>query len=120
MSKKTKKVRGHQENSTIPVSDPQPVTDHTRVEQSRRHMPSSRSDMPSMLFSKENYKWMLIGLAFIFLGFLLMVGGRSSDPNVFKPDELYSFRRITLAPILVLIGFVIEGYAILRKPKSNN
>lgn len=68
-------------------------------------------------FGKENYMWMLIGIACIFLGFILMSGGGSKDPNVFNPD-IFSPRRITLAPIVVLIGFVIEIYAILKKTKE--
>ncbi len=68
-------------------------------------------------FGKENYMWMLIGIGCIFIGFVLMSGGGSKDPNVFNPD-IFSFRRITLAPIVVLIGFVIEIYAILKKTKE--
>lgn len=60
---------------------------------------------------------MVIGLAFIALGFILMSGGGSEDPNVFN-EEIYNFRRIRLAPTLVLIGFAIEIYAILAKPKK--
>ncbi len=56
-----------------------------------------------------------IGLACIVLGFLLMIGGGSDNPNVFNP-AIYNFRRIRVAPTLVLIGFGIEVYAILRKP----
>jgi hypothetical protein len=67
------------------------------------------------LFGKKNYKWMVIGLAFITLGFVLMAGGGSDDPEVFN-KAMYSFRRIRLAPTLVLIGFVIEVYAILADP----
>ena len=68
-------------------------------------------------FGRENYRLMLIGLAFIVLGFLLMVGGGSSDPNKFNP-EIFSFRRITLAPILILAGYVIEIFAIMKRPKD--
>jgi hypothetical protein len=68
-------------------------------------------------FGRENYIWMLVGIGCIFLGFVLMSGGGSEDPNVFNPD-IFSFRRITLAPIVVLTGFVIEIYAILRKTKD--
>lgn len=67
------------------------------------------------IFGKKNYKFMLIGLAFIALGFILMSGGGSDDPNVFNPD-IFSWRRIRLAPALVLIGFGIEVYAILLNP----
>ena len=65
------------------------------------------------IFSKANYKLMLIGFVVIALGFILMVGGGSDDPNVFNP-EIFHFRRIRLAPALVLIGFGIEIAAILR------
>jgi len=66
---------------------------------------------------KENYKIMIAGLVVIVIGFLLMMGGRSDDPNSFKPEEVYSFRRITLAPIVILAGLVVEIYAIMRRPK---
>lgn len=69
------------------------------------------------LFEKRNYVIMLIGLLFIVVGFILMSGGGSDDPNVFN-EEIYNFRRIRLAPTLVLIGFAIEIYAILAKPKK--
>jgi len=59
---------------------------------------------------------LIIGLALIFVGFLLMIGGGSDDPNVFN-EKIFSFRRITLAPILILAGFVIEIFAIMKKPK---
>jgi len=71
------------------------------------------------VFGKKNYKFMFIGLAFIALGFILMSGGGSDDPNVFNPD-IFSFRRIRLAPTLVLIGFGIQIYAILVNPKDSN
>ncbi len=69
------------------------------------------------MFGKENYMWMLGGLVVLALGFLLMAGGKSSDPNVFKADEVYSTTRITIAPILIIAGFVIEIVAIMKKPK---
>ena len=69
------------------------------------------------IFGKKNYKFMLIGLAFIVIGFILMAGGGSDDPNVFNPD-IYSWRRIRLAPTLVIIGLGIEIYAILANPKK--
>ena len=69
-----------------------------------------------LLFGKRNYKFMLIGILFIALGFILMSGGGSEDPNIFN-EEIYSFRRIRLAPMLVIIGFIIEVYAILTKPE---
>lgn len=66
---------------------------------------------------KENYKLLAIGFAIIVLGFILMAGGGSDDPNVFSED-IFSFRRITLAPILLFIGFVFEIYAIMKKPRE--
>ena len=72
---------------------------------------------PEFIFSKRNYIIMLIGAAFIALGFILMAGGGSDDPNVFNP-EIYNWRRIRLAPTLVIIGLGIEIYAILAKPKK--
>ena len=71
------------------------------------------------IFSKKNYKFMFIGLACITLGFILMSGGGSDDPNVFNPD-IFNFRRIRLAPTLVLIGFGIQIYAILLNPSDKN
>ncbi|WP_406685583.1 DUF3098 domain-containing protein [Seonamhaeicola sp. MEBiC1930] len=70
---------------------------------------------PIFIFGKKNYKFMFIGLACIALGFILMSGGGSDDPNVFNP-EIFSWRRIRLAPALVLIGFGIQIYAILLNP----
>ncbi|WP_297099190.1 DUF3098 domain-containing protein [uncultured Draconibacterium sp.] len=67
---------------------------------------------------KENYKLMAIGFAVIVVGFILMAGGGSDDPNVFS-EEIFSFRRITLAPILLLLGFGFEIYAIMKKPKDD-
>jgi hypothetical protein len=68
-------------------------------------------------FGPENYRLMIVGLIVLFSGYLLMIGGGSDDPNVFNP-EIFSFRRITLAPIVILIGFVIEIVAIMKKSKS--
>lgn len=68
-------------------------------------------------FGKQNYRLLITGIAFIFLGFLLMIGGGSDDPNVFN-EKIFSFRRLTLAPILILLGFVIEIFAIMRRPRE--
>ena len=68
-------------------------------------------------FGKENYRLLFIGLAFIALGFILMIGGGSKDPNVFNP-AIFDFQHITLAPILILAGYVIEIFAIMKKPKE--
>ncbi|RLD63411.1 MAG: DUF3098 domain-containing protein [Bacteroidetes bacterium] len=69
--------------------------------------------------AKENYRLLVIGLIIIIIGFILMTGGAVNDPNKFNP-EIFSFRRITLAPIVVLFGFVFEIWAIMKKPKNND
>ena len=73
--------------------------------------------MEGFALRKENLKLMLIGLGIILLGFVLMTGGKSPDPKIFDP-AVFSFRRITLAPVVVLFGFVFEIYAIMKKPKT--
>jgi len=79
----------------------------------------SKENKPDFIFKKANYKLMFIGLAVIAIGFLLMSGGGSDDPKVFNP-EIYNFRRIRLAPTLVLIGFGIQVYAILFNKKKED
>ncbi len=74
-------------------------------------------DERKFALGKQNYKLLLIGFVIIVVGFLLMIGGGSKDPNVFN-NEIFSFRRITLAPIVVLFGFVFEIYAIMKKPSE--
>ncbi|MCX6287909.1 MAG: DUF3098 domain-containing protein [Bacteroidetes bacterium] len=79
--------------------------------------PAPTAKLGEFAFGKENYRLMLIGLFFIALGFLLMIGGGTDDPKVFSYD-LFSFRRITLSPILILAGYVIEIFAIMKKPRD--
>ena len=74
---------------------------------------------PVNLFSKDNYVWMIAGIVLMGIGIMLMAGGKSDDPNVFKDNEVYSFRRITIAPIIILLGLGIEVYAIFKKPKAS-
>jgi Protein of unknown function (DUF3098) len=69
------------------------------------------------LFGKQNYIIMIAGLVVIAIGFLLMMGGKSDDPSKFDPKEVYSTTRITIAPFLIILGFVIEIVGILKKPK---
>ncbi len=71
------------------------------------------------LFGKENYTWMLVGLAIMALGFFLMAGGKSADPKVFNDNDVYSTTRITIAPILIIVGLVTEIFAIMKKPKDS-
>ncbi len=81
-----------------------------------------KSTMPRpeqhFLFDKENYMLMAAGIALIFIGFMLMSGGKSQNPHEFHYDEIYSFRRITLSPIVILLGFTVEVFAIMKKPKE--
>ncbi|MBN8784624.1 MAG: hypothetical protein ABS85_03360 [Sphingobacteriales bacterium SCN 48-20] len=70
------------------------------------------------LFTRDNYIWMLIGIVVIAIGMFLMSGGASKDPNVFNPKEVYSATRITIAPLVILAGLVIEVFAIFKSPKK--
>ncbi len=77
--------------------------------------PDQRSEM---VFSWGNYKWMLIGAGIILLGFILMAGGGSDNPEVFNSEAIFSWRRISLAPFVVLVGFGLVGYSIFHKDKK--
>ncbi len=77
------------------------------------------NNQQTFLFEKKNYLIMIVGLVVIFLGFAIMAGGGSDDPNVFN-EEIYNFRRIRLAPTLVIIGLGIEIYAIFAKSKQKS
>jgi len=81
----------------------------------KQNINKGQASKPEFIFQKKNYIFMFLGIAFIALGFILMIGGGSDDPNVFNED-IYNFRRIRLAPTLVLIGLGIEVYAILLNP----
>ena len=83
-------------------------------------MSKKSTEKLSFALGKENYILLIIGFAIIVLGFILMIGGISPDPAVFNEDEIFSFRRITLAPIVVLFGFIFEIWAIMKKPKSED
>ena len=72
------------------------------------------------LFTRENYLWMLGGIVVIALGMLLMSGGKSTNPAEFDQKQVYSTTRITIAPLLIIIGLGIEVVAIFRKPKNSN
>jgi len=78
----------------------------------------SAQSSTNSLFGRENYVWIIAGLVVIALGLIAMAGGKSNDPNVFNPKEVYSFTRITVAPILILLGLALEVFAIFRKPKK--
>jgi hypothetical protein len=70
----------------------------------------------SILFTRDNYMWMAIGAVIIIIGMYLMSGGKNQDPNAFDDNVVYSTTRITIAPIVILLGFVVEIYAIFKKP----
>jgi len=94
-------------------------------EQKRRRKASSsrgRSDKPHMelIFGRQNYILMAAGFGLIVLGMLLMAGGGMPDPNVWEPDRIYSFTRITLAPLLILAGLVVEIVAIFKRPQPES
>lgn len=79
----------------------------------------SKEKATPSIFTKDNYRWMLIGLVVMVIGMFLLSGGASNkDPNVFDKDAVYSTTRITIAPLLILAGLVIEIFAIFRKPKE--
>ena len=88
----------------------------SHLEEKNKNLKNEQEEV-KMPFGRDNYLWVLIGIAFILVGFLLMIGGGSDNPDVFN-EAIFSFRRLTLAPILVLAGFGIEIYAIMKKPKG--
>jgi len=85
--------------------------------QEKRSTMAEQEKQTGFAIAKENAILLIIGFAIIILGFILMAGGASTDPNVFS-DEIFSTRRITIAPIVVFIGFMFEIYAIMKKPKT--
>ena len=87
------------------------------AQQKKTATSSTNETVSNTLFGKENYKWMIIGVVVMAIGFLLMAGGKSSDPNVFNDKDVYSTTRITIAPILIIAGLIIEIFAIMKKPK---
>jgi len=79
---------------------------------------AKKSSSSNLVLGKENFMWMLIGVAIIALGMMLMAGGKSSNPAEFNQNEVYSARRITIAPLLIIIGLGVEVFAIFKKPKA--
>ena len=73
---------------------------------------------PGFAFGKENYRILIIGVLIVITGYLLMIGGGTDDPNTFNADEIFSTRRITLAPIIILTGFVVVLFGIMKKSKD--
>ena len=97
----------------------QPVKEkQAPVNQPKPAAPAKQAALIPFVFDQQNYIIMIAGIAVILIGFLLMSGGASPDPKIFAKEEIYSFRRLTIAPIVVFIGFRIEIFAILKRPKS--
>lgn len=89
----------------------------SHLEEKNKNLKNEQEEV-KMPFGRDNYLWVIIGLAFLLIGFLLMIGGGSDNPDVFN-EAIFNFRRLTLAPILVLIGFGIQIYAIMKRPKKD-
>lgn len=89
----------------------------SQLEEKNKNFKNEQEEV-KMPFGRDNYLWVIIGLAFLIIGFLLMIGGGSDNPDVFN-EAIFNFRRLTLAPILVLIGFGIQIYAIMKRPKKD-
>mgnify|MGYP001601510271 CR=1 FL=1 len=79
---------------------------------------SKETKKPGFAFGKENYRILIIGVVVVVIGYLLMVGGEAKNPNDFNPDEIFSTRRITIAPLTILAGFFIVLLGIMKKPKE--
>lgn len=78
---------------------------------------NSIQEDPKFAMPFANIKWVIAGLLLMVLGYILMTGGGTTDPNIFTGEEMFSFRRIVLAPVLILAGFVVEIFAIMHKPR---
>lgn len=87
------------------------------VTSSSKSVFNQQGEKATFAFGKENYKFMLIGIALVAIGMLLMIGGASDDPNKFSED-IFNFQRLTLAPIVIVAGYVVVLIAILKKPKE--
>lgn len=99
---------------------PRPSLTATHSTTATRSQTGHNKPQQEFLFDKENYKWMFIGLGLLFLGFFLLSGGKASNPTEFNYNEIYGFRRLTLAPLVIMAGFAVEAYAIMKKPKEKN
>lgn len=88
-----------------------------KITTTEKVMVAKNASIQNILFTKENYKWMLIGLVVMAIGFFVMAGGKNVNPSVFNDKDVYSPMRITVAPILIVAGLVLEIFAIMKKPK---
>ncbi len=115
MSKKKKQpAKGQKPGQKAQVKEQVTEQAKTKATQAKAKE-TKKADLP---FTKKNYILLIIGVVLIAIGFILMTGGGAENPEVFNPD-IFSFRRITLAPIMILAGFVVEIFAIMIKPKED-
>ena len=112
MSKRKQKQKDKQPRTAAERPAPQPVT--TKRPAAPRGKASNEPRRP-LTFGPETYKWLGIGFALVLVGLFLMAGARNPDPNVFDTGDMYGFRRITLAPLVILSGIGVTMYAILKK-----
>lgn len=77
------------------------------------------SKKKNFLFNKSNYVYLIIGVVLNVIGFLMMIGGGAESPNDFNGEELFSKMRITISPIIILLGYVVIIYSIMKKPKPS-
>ena len=110
---KRKKQKGRSPAVAEPAAPATPTVAQPRVK-SQRTAPAPRSTRP-LIFGPATYKWLGIGFALIVVGFFFMMGGRGDDPTVFDEKVIYSFWRITFAPIVILSGLGVTVYAIFKK-----
>ena len=108
--------RHYQPGKTTPAVPVTKPTAATTINVTNKKIIMTKQPL-STLFTKDNYRWMAIGAAVVILGMLLMMGGKNQNPNTFDYSVVYSARRITVAPILILAGLMIEIYAIFKNPK---
>ena len=94
------------------------MLDSKQTQKKEATKPVSSNFTGKMVLGKENYYLIILGLVVIIIGFILMSGGKWTDPNVFPEAEVYSTRRITIAPIVVIVGFAIEIYAVFHRSKK--
>ena len=86
----------------------------------KKNLPENTNHKPKMTLGKENYKFIILGCIIVILGFILMSGGGTDNPNEFNEQELFSFRRITLAPFFVILGYIVVLYGVMKRPKDSN
>ncbi len=96
-----------------------PITANTIINRPAPSNPPIGHPDKNPLFHKENYLLMLAGLVVIIIGMMIMSGGKSNDPKIFDQKEVYSTTRITIAPILIVIGLGLQVFAIFKKPKAS-